>query len=68
MLSLSVFNQADAVEAFNSTSINPYFEQLVSQIYPIELQLNKANHTDTEALLFGLRLIHYKWNSFHQKI
>ena len=43
MLSLSDNNQADVVGAFNSTSrflddlLNvdgPYFEQLVSQIYP----------------------------------
>ena len=55
---LSGNNQADAVKAFNSTSIylddllyidNLYFEQIVSQIYPTELQLNKANSSDTEA-------------------
>ena len=28
---------------------NPYFEQMVSQIYPIELQLNKVNSSDTKA-------------------
>ena len=28
---------------------NPYFEQIVGQIYPTELQLNKANSSDTEA-------------------
>ena len=58
MLSLSDNNQADVVEAFNSTSRylddllnidNLYFEQMVSQIYPTELQLNKANYSDTEA-------------------
>ena len=46
MLSLSNKNQADNIEAFNSTSRylddllnidNPYFEQLVGQIYPTEL-------------------------------
>ena len=50
--------QADIIEAFNSTSRylddllnidNPYFEQMVGQIYPTELQLNKANSSDTEA-------------------
>ena len=50
--------QADVVEEFNSTSRylddllindNPYFAQMVSQIYPTELQLNKANPSDTEA-------------------
>ena len=28
---------------------NPYFEQMVGQINPTELQLNKANYSDTEA-------------------
>ena len=46
MLSLSDNNQADSIEAFNSTSRylddllnidNPYFEQMVGQIYPTEL-------------------------------
>ena len=49
MLSLSDNNQNDIIEAFNYTSRylddflnvdNPYFEQLVGQIYPTELQLN----------------------------
>ena len=46
MLSLSDNNQADVVEAFNSTSRylddlldidNPYFTQILTQIYPTEL-------------------------------
>ena len=58
MLSLSDNNQTDIIGAFNSTSRylddllnidNPYFEQMVGQIYPTELQLNKANSSDTEA-------------------
>ena len=49
MLSLSDNNRTDIIEAFNSTSrylddllniVNPYFEQMVGQIYPTELQLN----------------------------
>ena len=57
ILSLSDNNQAVVVEAFISTSSylddlpnidNSYFEQMVSQIYPTELQLNKANSSDTE--------------------
>ena len=52
-------------EAFNSTFRylddflnidNPYFEQMVCQIYPIEFQLNKANSTDTEAPFLDLDL------------
>ena len=36
----------------------PYFEEkeMVAQIYPSELQLNKANSTDTEALFLDLHL------------
>ena len=58
MDSLNHDNQADVIEAFNSTSRypddllnidNPYFEGMVNQIYPPELQLNKANISDTEA-------------------
>ena len=33
---------------------NPYFEQMVSQIYPTELQLNKTNSFDTEAPFWDL--------------
>ena len=52
MLSLSDNNQADVVEAFNFASEyldvllnidNPYFDQIVRQIYPTELELNEAN-------------------------
>ena len=65
MLSLPDNNQADIIEAFNSTSRylddllnidNPYFEQMVDQIYPTELQLNKANSSDTEAPFLDLNL------------
>ena len=65
MLSLSDNNQADIIEAFNSTSRylddllnidNPYFEQMVGQIYPTELQLNKANSSNTEAPFLNLNL------------
>ena len=60
-LSLSDNNQTDYIETFNSTCTsryldddlfyidNPYFEQMLDQIYPTELQLNKANSCDTEA-------------------
>ena len=58
-------NQADVIEAFDSTSRylddllnidNPYFEVMVNQIYPLELQLNKPNTTDTEAPFLDLHL------------
>ena len=66
MKELSNDNQADIIKAFNSTSRylddllnidNPYFEGMVNQIYPPELQLNKANTSDTEAAFLYLYLI-----------
>ena len=57
MFSLSVYKQADVVGAFNSTSThlgdllnidNHYFAQIISQIYPTEIQLIKSNPSDTE--------------------
>ena len=37
--------------------INPYFiKKIVGKIYPTELQLNKANSSDTEALFLDLNL------------
>ena len=35
---------------------NVYFDNMVSQIYPSELQLNKANTSDTEAAFYDLHL------------
>ena len=35
---------------------NLYFEGMVNQIYPPELQLNKANTSDTEAPFLDLHL------------
>ena len=58
MMSLTADKQADVIDAFNTTSRylndilninNVYFENMVSQVYPSELQLNKANTSDTEA-------------------
>ena len=65
MKSLSRKNQAGIIEAFNSTSRylddllnidNIYFDQMVDRIYPTELQLNKANSSDTQAPFFDLNL------------
>ena len=65
MKDLSSDNQADVIKAFNPTSRylddllnidNPYFEGMVNQIYPSELQLNKANASDTEAPFLDLHL------------
>ena len=65
MKSLSRENQADIIEAFNSTSRylddllnidNIYFDQTVDRIYPIEFQLNRANSSDTVAPFLDLNL------------
>ena len=56
MTSLFDVKQAEIIEAFKSISRylndllnidNPYFEGIVNRIYPPELQLNKANTSDT---------------------
>ena len=65
MMSLSDDKQADVIDAFNTTSRylddmlninNVYFDNMVSQIYPSELQLNKANASDNEAAFLDLHL------------
>ena len=57
--------QADIIEAFKSTSRylddllnidNPYFEGMVNQIYPLKLQLNKANTSDTVVPFLDIHL------------
>ena len=57
MISLADDKQADVIDAFNTTSRylddisninNVYFDNMVSKIFPSELQLNKANTSDTE--------------------
>ena len=54
-------NQSDVIEACNSTSRylddllnidNNFIDSMVNHIYPSELQLNKANVSDTEASFF----------------
>ena len=65
MMSLSDDKKADVINAFNTTSRylndilninNVYFDNMVSKIYPSELQLNKANTSDTEAAFLDLHL------------
>ena len=65
MKDLSNDNQADIIKAFNSATRylddllnidNPYFEEMVNQINPPELQLNKANTSDTDAPFLDLHL------------
>ena len=56
MLSLSDANQSEVIEAFNSTSRylddllninNNFCDSMVNHIHPSELQLNRANVSDT---------------------
>ena len=58
MMSLSDDKQAEIIDAFNTSSRylddilninNIYFDNMVSQIHLAELQLNKANTSDTKA-------------------
>ena len=65
MLSRSNDNQSEVIEALNSTSRylddllnidNNFFDSMVNHVYLSELQLNKANVTDTEATFLDLHL------------
>ena len=76
MTSLSDVKQAEIIEAFKSTSrylddllniYNPYFEGTVNRIYPPELQLNKANTSDTVAPFFGFAFFLFQTDLFHLK-
>ena len=58
MKSLTKEKRYDPIDAFNSTSRylddllnidNIHFEHMVHRIFPAELQLNKANASDSEA-------------------
>ena len=64
-MSLSNDKQADIIDAFNTPSRhlddilnihNVYFDDMLSQIYPSELQFNKANTSDTEATFLDWHL------------
>ena len=65
MMSLSDDKQADMIDVFNTTSryldhilniYNVYFDNMVRQIYPSELLLNKANPSHTKAAFLDLHL------------
>ena len=86
MMSLSDDKQANIIDAFNTTFRylndilninNVYFDNMVSQIYPSELQLIKVNTSDTEDAFLDLHLsipngvstkIYDKRNDFDFKI
>ena len=61
-----VHARLNVIDAFNITSRylydifnsnNVYLDNMVSQIYPSELQLNKANTSDTEAAFLDLHCL-----------
>ena len=65
MMPLSDDKQADIIDAFNTTSRylddilnNNYIhcDNIVSQIFPSELKLNKANTSETEAVFLDMHL------------
>ena len=65
MLSLNSGTQSHIIKAFNNTSRylddilninNPYFDSFIADIYPKELQLNKANISDNSAAFLDLNL------------
>ena len=65
MLSLSDDNKTEVIEAFYSTSRylddllntdNNFFDCMINHICPSEIQLNKANVSDTEASFLDLHL------------
>ena len=65
MISLSDDKQAGVIDSFNTISRylddilninNVFYDNMVNQKYPSELQLNKANTSDTEAAFLDLHL------------
>ena len=52
MFSIQRLDNLDDVSNIDNT----YFEGMVNQIYPSELQLNKANSSDTEAPFLDVHL------------
>ena len=68
MMALSDDNKDDIVDALNTTSKylddefninNVFFDNMVSQIYPSKLQLNKANTSDTKAAFFDIAFVNF---------
>ena len=61
MMSHSDDKQANIIGTFNTLDTilnknNVYFDNMVSQLYPSELQLIKANTSDTEAAFSDFRV------------
>ena len=61
MMSLADDKQAGIIDALSTTSRylddiinNTYFDNMVSQIYPSELQIGKANTSSTQAAFLNI--------------
>ena len=76
MMSLPDDKQAAVINGLNTTSRylddilninNVYFDNMVSQVYPSKLQLNKANTFDTEASFLDLHFFQFLMILFRQK-
>ena len=68
MMSLANDKHADNIDAFNTTTRylddilninNVYFDNMVSKIYPSEIQLNKANTSANEDAFFRHAFVHF---------
>ena len=75
MASLLHHEEAEIIQAFDTTSKylddllhidNSYFEGIVSRIFPLKLQLNKANASDTEPY-FLIYIYLFQTDFFHPK-
>ena len=67
-MSLSEKKQSEVIETFSSTSRNlddlliidnNYFDGLISQIYPSEFKLKKANSSESKAPSFGFAFVFF---------
>ena len=64
MSNLQISKRFDLIDKFNDTSLfddiftidNPAFAENIPDIYPRELQLNKANASDTETSFLDLNI------------
>ena len=59
MMSFSGDKQADIIEALNTTSRYVDFDNMVRKKDPAELQLNKANTSNTDASFLDLHFSRY---------
>ena len=68
MPNLQKSKRVDLIDKFNDTCrylddiftiYNPEFSEHISDIYPRELQLNKANTSDKETSFFDLNINHW---------